>query len=167
MLISDKHRENYKQYYKNLDGIDERPSRWQPYIEDLVALMRCKTLLDYGCGGYPRLEKHMDLAVTSYDPALPGYDYLPMNQFDMVVCIDVLEHVEPETLDKVIEYLKGRTKKMLLVSVSTSESTKLLPDGSPWHCNVQPRAYWDELIPGAVNGDNSDGRDEVTYLWAP
>jgi len=165
-LISDKHRENYKAYYQALDGIDERPSRWQPLIEEIANRNSVETILDYGCGGFPRLQRHMEgFAVTSYDPALPGFNYLPLNTFDFVVCIDVLEHVEPETLDDVIDYLQGRADKVLLISVSTSPSTKTLPDGSPWHCNVHDRAYWDARFPDAKVIDNSDGRDEVTYLW--
>jgi len=166
VLISDKHRDNYREYYKRLPSIDERPSRWQPYLESLMESFDAQTLLDYGCGGYPRLQEHMKHhAVTSYDPALPGHDYLPLNPFDLVVCIDVLEHVEPSTLDDVIDYLKHVTGKALLISVSTSPSTKLLPDGSPWHCHVQPKEYWDKKLHHFGIIDNSDGRDEVTYLW--
>ncbi len=75
------------------------------------------------------LAKGIDVVTSEYDPAVAGKD-LPPEPADLVVCTDVLEHIEPDCLDDVLSDLARLTKKVLLVNISTRPAVKVLADGS-------------------------------------
>jgi hypothetical protein len=79
--------------------------------------------------------------VADYDPGVPGID-APPSPADLVVSIHALEHVERDRLPAVIRHMESLAVRGLLVVVSLEPSTKLLPDGSPWHSIVEPREWW-------------------------
>ena len=57
-------------------------------INMCIKAYNCKTLLDYGCGPFKRLEKHIEIEYTPYD-IVPPFHHDPV-QHDMVVACDVL-----------------------------------------------------------------------------
>jgi hypothetical protein len=99
-----------------------------------------KSLLDYGCGK-GMLAKQLDFPIWEYDPAIPGKDN-PPRPADLVVAIDVLEHIEPEYLDRVIDDIYRCTKKIAFFAIGTQPSTKTLPDGRNTHLIVQDKQWW-------------------------
>jgi hypothetical protein len=64
----------------------------------------------------------------------------------MVVCTDVLEHVEPEYLDNVLADIAGLTKQYAYFNISLMEAMKTLPDGRNAHLIVQPWQWWAEKL---------------------
>jgi 2-polyprenyl-3-methyl-5-hydroxy-6-metoxy-1,4-benzoquinol methylase len=133
----------YRKYYGNSPS-KIVPSRWLDYVADLAKSIKAQSVLDFGCGpsqGLMPLTTRLDLTVQSYDPAVPGLDEMPQPA-DLVCCIHMLEHVDPADIPEVVAQLKHLTKKELFVVVSLEESTKLLPDGSPWHRSVFDARYW-------------------------
>lgn len=112
-----------------------------------TVLKLCKSLkttsvLDYGCGkGY--LAKKLPFPIWEYDPAIPGKTDAP-RQADLVVCTDVLEHIEPDKLDFVLDDLRRCTRKVGYFIVHTGPSAKTLADGRNAHLIQQPRAWWEE-----------------------
>ena len=164
LLISDNHRALYEQYFAEL-SFDSKPSRWQAFMEELVASTGSKSVLDYGCGIMASLSQFSELPITNYDPGVLAYSAMPQPA-DLVVCLDVIEHVEPECVDAVLEHIISLSRKALLLTISTQESTKLLPDGSPWHCFVRDRGYWRNRLKGFTELPPMDGREEyVTILY--
>ena len=80
-----------------------------PIIQQLIAQFDAKSLSDYGAGKQ-NLRKALEAAGVSldyrpYDPAFPEYG--EARPADLVCCIDVLEHIEPEYLDNVLDELKS------------------------------------------------------------
>src|SRR5688572_8095812 len=72
-------------------------------VNDVLTLIereKCETVLDYGCGK-GQLRQRVGECVAEYDPAVPGKDADP-EPADLVVCSDVLEHIEPENLNDVL-----------------------------------------------------------------
>jgi FkbM family methyltransferase len=61
---------------------------------------------------------------------------------DIVICMEVLEHLPPETTDKFIEELKRVTSDNGVILISTSED----PTVDPTHTNCRPRAEWFKIF---------------------
>jgi hypothetical protein len=60
----------------------------------------------------------------------------------MVCCIDVLEHIEPEYLDNVLDHLATLTEAVALLSIHTGPAVKTLTDGRNAHLTQQPMDWW-------------------------
>ena len=140
VLISDRHAASYKAYYQSRD-IVPRASVWIPRIEELAERVKARDVLDYGCGAPPRISPYTALDVQDYDPGVVGLDRRP-EPADLVVCIATLEHAEPFTVDQVIADIESLARKAVFLLVGCTESSKLLPDGSPWHSFVRPPEWW-------------------------
>ena len=113
-------------------------------VTRLVREYDCKDILDYGCGKAD-LDRSLNkwfkfYKVTNYDPAIPEYADLPPLS-DLVVCTDVLEHIEPECLHDVLDHLKEVAKKIILISIATHPAKKNLPDGRNAHL-IQEKIEW-------------------------
>lgn len=102
------------------------------------------SMLDYGCGKRSleqELPPIMGLDIRAYDPCIDGLDDTP-EPADLVVCTDVLEHVEPECLDNVLDDLSRVTKELLFLSVSTRPARNAYSDGHNRHKIVQDHEWW-------------------------
>jgi hypothetical protein len=60
----------------------------------------------------------------------------------LVVCNDVLEHVEPERLAAVLQHLRDLTWRGGYFTVATRESNKWLSDGRNAHLIIESVAWW-------------------------
>ena len=59
-----------------------------------------------------------------YDPAIPIWTDRP-EPAEMVVCIDVLEHIEPDFLESVLDDLARVTAKIGVFTVATGPAQKV------------------------------------------
>ena len=102
--------------------------------------MQTRSVLDYGSGkGY--LGKELPFPIWEYDPAIPGKDQSP-RPADLVVCTDVLEHIEPEKLIHVLRDLSRCVLKVGYFVIHTGPSGKVLADGRNSHLIQQPPEWW-------------------------
>jgi hypothetical protein len=86
------------------------------------------TVLDYGCGkGALKVALGNPEWMREYDPAVPGKDAKP-EMADLVICTDVLEHIEPDLLDNVLTHIARLTANAALLIIATRPAGKLLPD---------------------------------------
>jgi hypothetical protein len=139
-LISAEHQELYHRYYAQR-SIEPRPSAWLSRVELLAQQLGAGEVIDYGCGANQGLSPFAKVRVIDYDPGLPEFSGAPQPA-DLVVSIHVLEHVEPDCVDNVINHMTRLARKGVLIVVSCEPSTKMLPDGSPWHCFVRSADWW-------------------------
>ena len=120
-----------------------------PEIMKQVKAYRCRSLLDYGAGKRTlsqALQSERNLRVQDYDPAIPEISHEPAPA-DMVVCTDVMEHVEPELVQNVISHLHALTNRVLFLRVCIVPCTsKSLPDGSDPHRSVHSFDWWTEAF---------------------
>lgn len=114
-------------------------------VSEVIQRLEISHLLDYGCGANTNLAKHLKvtrkLTYQAYDPAVPRFSKAPLPA-QMVACIDVLEHIEPDCLDSVLNDLKRLTEGVLFATVATGPALKTLSDGRNAHLIQKPLAWW-------------------------
>lgn len=117
---------------------------WAYLIAGIARLEGYDTILDYGCGKGTLAEALVGsgLDVTEYDPGVPGKDTPPSGKYDLVVALDVLEHIEPECFDAVMADLKRLTGKLLFVVAVTKPSKRIMSDGRDTHLMLRDDAFW-------------------------
>lgn len=114
--------------------------KWAATISGLAQSYGCQEILDYGCGT-GQLKQSLGSIVREYDPCLPGKDADPAPA-DMVVCTDVLEHIEPHLLDDVLSHLVSKAKKALFFTVALRPAGKVLADGRNAHLIIESADWW-------------------------
>jgi hypothetical protein len=120
--------------------------RWVDTVRSLAERENCADILDYGCG-QGQLKAALGDCVTEYDPAIAGKELEP-EPADLVVCTDVLEHIEPDCLDDVLLHLRSKAKKQFLFAISLRPAGKTLGDGRNAHLIVESADWWlDRLAP--------------------
>lgn len=113
------------------------------YADDVLKLcakLNTKDILDYGCGK-STLAHNIPFPIKQYDPCVDKYKEDPAPA-DVVVCTDVMEHIEPECLDNVIKHLHSKVKKILYCSICTVPAMKHLPDGRNVHLITEGLPFW-------------------------
>ena len=120
-----------------------------PSVKKLFTSNNFKSISDYGAGK-KNLQKALlklglkDFKYFPFDPAYPEYG-LP-EPADLVCCIDVLEHVEPEYLHNVIADLKNIIINAGFFSIATIPARKTLRDGRNAHLIIKPTNWWLSLF---------------------
>ena len=113
-------------------------------VSALVNKLNCLSVLDYGCGSMQNLKTVLrpdhDIEYQGYDPAVP--EFSQADPADLVCCIDVLEHIEPELLDNVLDHLRDLSPKWGFFTVHTGPARKTLSDGRNAHLIQEPPAWW-------------------------
>lgn len=109
-------------------------------VKKLAASLSTTSVLDYGCGK-GRLAHSLPYPIWEYDPAIPGKTASP-RPADLVVCTDVLEHIEPEMLRFVLDDLRRCVVKMGYFVIHMGPASKTLPDGRNTHLIQQDASWW-------------------------
>lgn len=123
MLYSEKHIESQKQIHEQCPAYGKASLLFAPMVSELVNANGVARLLDYGSGlgEVPRhLELSQKLDVQFYDPAISEFAAAPAPS-EMVICLDVLDVVEAESVDSVLDDLKRLTEKMAFFAINTQE----------------------------------------------
>jgi hypothetical protein len=115
-----------------------------PTVKKLLEEFQATSLSDYGAGKqnlWKELQRlGVELDYRPYDPAFPEYG--EPRPADMVCCIDVLEHIEPDYLDNVLEDLGSITVRYGFFSIHTGPAMKHLSDGRNAHLIQKPSSWW-------------------------
>lgn len=120
-----------------------------PLVSQIIEKLEITHLLDYGCSRRMGLLKALEgkikgqLKYQGYDPGAGVEELasLPIPA-QMVCCIDVLEHIEPDLLDNVLDHLCAMTEVVAFLTIHTGPASKFLPDGRNAHINQQNMTYW-------------------------
>jgi 2-polyprenyl-3-methyl-5-hydroxy-6-metoxy-1,4-benzoquinol methylase len=140
MLITEEYRRLNAQKHEESANFGANGHKLVKHVREMARQIGAHTILDYGCGKRT-LERELGYAISNYDPAIPGCDGTP-NPADLVVCCDVLEHVEPGCLDDVLDDLKRLTKNTIMLLIDTQAANKHLPDGRNAHAIIEPPEWW-------------------------
>lgn len=139
MLITDAYKQQNTNLHKSMPDYGKSSGKWVDLVVKLSSQYDCADILDYGCGK-GLLKQGIGAKVKEYDPCIEGKtDKSPC---DMLVCTDVMEHIEPDCLEAILDDLQAHTKKIAFITVSTRLARKILDDGRNAHLIVQPYDWW-------------------------
>lgn len=117
-------------------------------VKQLCDQVGSMDVLDYGCGkgGFSKNFKDAyGVLVQNYDPCVPEYSLKPQPS-DVVICVAVLEHIEPQFIDEVLDHLKSLTRKVAWFQIDLCDNSWNFPDGTNPHQIIKPSAWWIEKL---------------------
>lgn len=147
---------NLSDEYKNLLRWEHQntPGKWGHTANRMVEVIlhyvdsvNLTEILDYGSGhgGFGIAVKNKygntKYSVYEYEPSDNQKSEMPLPR-DFVICIDVLEHVEPEYLSNVLDDLQRVVLKYGYFTISCRRATKILKDGRNAHLIVESPEWW-------------------------
>lgn len=119
-----------------------------PYILPYIAELRPKTIIDFGCGQSSladELNKATGASAVRYDPAIPEFSTKPEGKFDLLVNVDVLEHIPEDELEPIIAEMASFAKDALII-IDTGPAVLVLPDGRNAHVTQHDQDWWAERL---------------------
>jgi 2-polyprenyl-3-methyl-5-hydroxy-6-metoxy-1,4-benzoquinol methylase len=165
-LISDEYRKLNKELHENNKHYGVSGVYYLDDILKIITALNTSDILDYGCGK-GTLSMNLPFTIKQYDPAIKKHSKEP-NPSDIVVCTDVLEHIEPEFLDNVLNHIASLTKKIAYVSACTREAKKTLPDGRNAHLIIKPFEWWEEKFKEFFNVKKTHCfEDQAIFILEP
>lgn len=138
--------EQNNQYGNRADGAG-LASRLPQALLRMHELGICNSVLDYGTGKgklVERLRKVLKtkVDVQGYDPAMPSWAHKPEHTFDILTCLDVLEHVEMGSIDAVLQDIHQLTRRFCYLVIDLQPAIKQLSDGRNAHILLAPSDWW-------------------------
>lgn len=168
MIISEAYRKQNQELHERNEHYGTSGAKWRGMVRPLARWGRA-AILDFGCGKQT-LSKALGPAyrVTDYDPCIPGLDTPPVPH-PVVVCGDVLEHVEPELLPHVLKELRRVTEEVGFFVINLGPSKKTLADGRNAHLIQKPVDWWEEkiLAAGFTIEKQDHNEREVWFIVRP
>lgn len=151
--ISDKQRKLNKALHADNDHFGNRADGAGVATHLPTALIRlnelgaCNSILDYGTGKGKLVKRLQDelpnkITVKGYDPAVAEFEYKPNKPIDIVTCLDVLEHIEMDSIDAVLQDIKFLTKNFCYLVIDLQPAVKTLADGRNAHILLAPSDWW-------------------------
>ena len=143
-LISEEYKNLIQKKHHEDETWGTSAHRYSELLTDIINKANIHEVLDYGCGkgefGRCITPDH-SVRVHLYDPGIQNLSAIPEPR-QMVVCSDVLEHIEPLCVDSVLDDLKRVTKSIAFLNICTFEVNDYLPDGRNVHITVEPLEWW-------------------------
>jgi len=143
-LITKEYRKLNEQLHTDKPSYGCGGHRWHDTVIELVDNYKTVDVLDYG-SGKGTLAKSLDFVISEYDPCVSAVSY-PKRPHDIVICTDVLEHIEPECIDAVIADIAKSTLVVALLVISIRPAKKTLPDGRNAHLIIEDAKWWTDMI---------------------
>lgn len=116
-----------------------------PFLLPHLLALGPKSLVDFGCGQSDlayRLGSAVRIGLIGrYDPAIPALSTRPTQRFDVLVNVDVLEHIPDEELDGAIADMAALADNAIFV-IDTAPAKLILSDGRNAHVSLHDEAWW-------------------------
>lgn len=161
--ITEDYRKLNQQLHETRPDYGTSGQRWVSFVSGLAAAAKVESILDYGAGKQTLANGLPQFNVQSYDPAIPGIDGIP-EPADLVVCTDVMEHIEPDRLEAVLNDLKRVTKRIIFLTVATRPAQKTLADGRNAHLIQQTYEWWLPRLWSRFEIDQFQNMDRKEFL---
>lgn len=162
-------------FFKNRDKLSWRV----PYVCDaIVKVFHPNSIIDIGCGIGDYVEGFEERGIPSFGlegnkNVLP-YLVIPedsvfirdlrkpvyLSHFDLVVCFEVLEHIEPEYADILVSNLTSLSDRILVSAAPPGQ-------GGHYHVNCQLSEYWEDAFTREGYQRKASVEDAIRDEWAP
>jgi hypothetical protein len=121
-----------KYHASNSDNwVGEALAEYKHQIFNLIKENNIKSILDYGCG--------------KYDPAVAQFSKKPTGTYDLVLCIDVMEHVQEDKVEEVLKDIFSYSNKVFL-TITCYAAMQTLPNGKNAHYTIKEPDWWKEKL---------------------
>jgi len=143
-LISDDYVTQNQVLHRRPEGYGGSGHKRRDEVLAFARELDAAVILDYGCGQGTLKTSLSAIGVTDileYDPAVKGKNGLP-KPAELVVCTDVLEHVEPDRLTAVLAHLFQLTLVGAFFLIAMRKANKILPDGRNAHLIIEDSRFW-------------------------
>jgi len=126
------------------------------FLKKFIMKNNCKTLLDYGSGkgdcyfnekkfgtkNIPPLKDYWNIIPELYDPAVDNLKKPLNKKYDIVISVDVLEHIPRQDLFWVINEIFSLSKKIVFLNIACYPAEALLEDGRNAHVSIFDPMWW-------------------------
>ena len=148
MVITESYRKMQQELHLN-PNYGVASLAFAPLIAQIISALKIRSISDYGAGKRNLLNGLKKIGINDfeylpYDPAFPEYG-MP-SPADLVCCIDVLEHIEPELIENVLNELATIVCSFGFFSIHTGPAIKVLSDGRNAHLIQKPCSWWREKL---------------------
>ncbi len=142
MFISEEYKAQLAQLHDEKADFGTSSPMYKDLIHGIIKRFKPADLLDYGAGKQA-LKAALGIVegYHAYDPCIEAISAKPEPR-DLVVCTDVLEHVEPHHLVSVLADLERVTAKVGFFAIHTGAALNFLPDGRNAHIIQEPARWW-------------------------
>ncbi len=122
-------------------------------VEQLITQKDIKSILDFGAGkgntSATIKEKFPNITLYTYDPVT--FPITLPTKVDLVYSSDVLEHIEPNLIDKTLNDLSNRANKYQYHLIACHPAKKSLSDGRNAHLIVESPKWWKQKLQNIQN----------------
>ena len=150
-----------------------------PYVCDaIIKVFRPASVIDIGCGIGDYVKGFQERNLVSY--GVEGSDnclnYLVIHarsiiihdlrepilvrSFDLVVCFEVLEHIEPEYTNILVNNLTSLSDRILVSAAPPGQ-------GGHYHVNCQHKQWWEDTFKEQGYSRVLDVENDIRNEWAP
>jgi hypothetical protein len=156
-LVTDEYRAEQERMHRDVPDYGVECLKYVDTIARIIIEQRLTTMLDYGAGKgriVPALGKvinatpyagEVSLELSLYDPGVPEIAELP-GPAQLVTCIDVLEHVEPQFTINVLNDIRRCTEQLAFITIGLQPAAKVLSDGRNAHINLRSADEWTGML---------------------
>ena len=152
-VISDEQRKLNRDLHANNQNFGNRidgagvASELPTVLKRIHELGFCNSVLDYGTGkgmlvNHLKRQLPSTIKIDGYDPAVEEYCLHPEEPYDVLVCLDVLEHIEIDSIDLVLSDIKKLTSNFCFLVIDLQPAVKKLKDGRNAHILLAPHDWW-------------------------
>jgi len=148
MTISKEYRDLNAQMHREMAHYGSGGFKAGGHVLTLIKRFKAESVLDWGAGKgtlKDYLRRYTPTKVQNYDPAVPEFS-APPEPADLVICTDVLEHVERPFTRDVLRGIADNTRKAAFLKISLRPAKKCLPDGRNAHINLRSAIEWFNLV---------------------
>jgi hypothetical protein len=142
-LISESYRDLNSALHESNDsyGAGVSTKKWYPAVTQFAHVIGAHAMLDYGSGKGAMGKALSHLMVVNYDPSVEDFNETP-DPTDLVVSLDVLEHIEPECIENVLDDIHRCARKGVFLTINMLPAEKTLADGRNAHILQRPIEWW-------------------------